>query len=62
MVIEAHSVPDKIVEAIRWQGPSFVVGVQWHPEFMDPNNAGLLDGDPLLMAFLTAAERARPGG
>lgn len=59
MVTEALSVPDKIVEAIRWQGPSYVMGVQWHPEFMDPNNPGLLHGDALLLAFLTAAERAR---
>lgn len=59
IVVEALSVPDEIVEAIRWQGPSYVTGVQWHPEFMDPTNAELLDGDPLLMEFLTAVERAR---
>lgn len=58
---EALSVPDEIIEAIRWQGPSYVVGVQWHPEFMDPGNPGLLNGDALLMEFLTAAERARAG-
>lgn len=54
LVIEAVSEPDGVVEALRWNGPSFVVGVQWHPEFMDPNNAELLDGKPLLNAFISA--------
>jgi putative glutamine amidotransferase len=61
IAVEALSVPDEIVEAIRWQGRSYVVGVQWHPEFLDPGNPGLLNGDPLLLEFLAAAERARPG-
>src|SRR6185503_4795788 len=43
LVVEAMSEPDGIVEAIRWEGHSFVVGVQWHPEFMDPNDKALLD-------------------
>ncbi|HTD90215.1 MAG TPA: gamma-glutamyl-gamma-aminobutyrate hydrolase family protein, partial [Burkholderiales bacterium] len=43
LAVEALSVPDEIVEAIRWQGPSYVTGVQWHPEFLDPNNPGLLN-------------------
>jgi putative glutamine amidotransferase len=38
LVAEAMSDPDGIVEAIRWEGHSFVVGVQWHPEFMDPKD------------------------
>jgi putative glutamine amidotransferase len=59
IVVEAFSVPDEIVEAIRWQGESFVVGVQWHPEFHDAADPALLDGDPLLGAFLGEAERAR---
>ena len=33
LTIEALGIPDNIVEAIRWQGPSYVLGVQWHPEF-----------------------------
>ena len=58
LVIEAVSEPDGVVEAVRWAGPSFVVGVQWHPEFMDPADTELLDGKPLLQAFLAAC-RAR---
>jgi putative glutamine amidotransferase len=27
---------DGLIEAVRWEGHCFVVGVQWHPEFMDP--------------------------
>lgn len=56
---EALSVPDEIVEALRWQGASYVRGVQWHPEFLDPNDPGLLNGEPLLVDFLLAAEKAR---
>jgi putative glutamine amidotransferase len=56
---EALSVPDEIVEALRWQGPSYVRGLQWHPEFLDPNDPGLLNGEPLLVDFLAAAEKAR---
>ncbi|HEX4944368.1 MAG TPA: gamma-glutamyl-gamma-aminobutyrate hydrolase family protein [Usitatibacteraceae bacterium] len=54
LVVEALSEPDGVVEALRWKGPGFVVGVQWHPEFMDPADAQLLDGRPLLNAFITA--------
>jgi hypothetical protein len=35
--------------------------VQWHPEFQDPADAALLDGGPILSAFLRAVE-ARRGG
>ena len=58
VVVEALSRDDGIVEAIRWDGDSFVCGVQWHPEF-HTRRAGdqLLDCAPLLEAFLTAARR-----
>lgn len=59
LVVEALSVPDDIVEAIRWSGPSYVVGVQWHPEFHDPDDPELLNGDPLLTEFLDHAGQAR---
>lgn len=59
LVIEALSVPDGVVEAIRWQGPSYVLGVQWHPEFHDPADPGLLDSRPLLQEFLAEAEKNR---
>lgn len=57
--VEAVSVEDGIVEAIRAHGSAFVAGVQWHPEFhaADP---GLLSGEPLIQAFLGAADAARP--
>ena len=60
MIVEALSEPDGIVEAIRWRGPSYVFGVQWHPEFMFGPNIGdeHLDGAPILTEFLDAA-RAR---
>ena len=60
LVVEAQAAPDGIVEAIRWRGPSYVVGVQWHPEFMfGPGmDSEHLDGSPILNEFLDAA-RAR---
>jgi putative glutamine amidotransferase len=62
LVPEAMSEPDGIVEAIRWEGHSFVVGVQWHPEFMDPKDAALIDGRPLLREFLAACEHRKKTG
>lgn len=59
LVCEAVSIPDQVIEAIRWSGPGYVVGVQWHPEFHDPANADLLDGGPLLQEFLECAEAAQ---
>jgi putative glutamine amidotransferase len=55
LVVEAISVEDDVVEAIRWTGPTFLAAVQWHPEFhADPS---LLDGGPLLHEFLDEARR-----
>jgi putative glutamine amidotransferase len=62
LVVEALSEPDGLVEAIRWEGHSFVVGVQWHPEFLDPNDPALLDGRPLLKSFLGACEHRKKTG
>ena len=48
--VEARA-PDGLVEAVRWRGPSYVFGMQWHPEFMaadDPLHEAQLDGGPLL--------------
>jgi putative glutamine amidotransferase len=53
VVVEATA-PDGVVEAIRWNGRSFVCGVQWHPEFHHLNG-DMLDCHPLLEAFLSAA-------
>jgi putative glutamine amidotransferase len=62
LVAEAMSEPDGVIEAIRWEGPSFVVGVQWHPEFVDPSDPALIDSRPLLAAFLAACELRRRTG
>ena len=62
LVVEAMSEPDGVVEAIRWEGHSFVVGVQWHPEFLDPKDSTVLDGRPLLNAFLQACEQRKKTG
>lgn len=60
LVVEAVAVPDGIVEAIRWRGPSYVFGIQWHPEFLHQRelHAEQLDGKPMLDDFLSAV-RAR---
>ena len=62
LVMEAVSEPDGLVEAIRWEGHSFVVGVQWHPEFMDPSDPSLIDSRPLLHEFLSACEHRKKTG
>jgi len=58
LTIEAWSHSDRVVEAIRGKGPSFVLGVQWHPEFHAPDDQKLLDSAPILDEFLRAAQRA----
>jgi len=57
IVVEARAEDDGVIEAIRWQGRSFVYGVQWHPEFHLASTPELLDGGPMLDAFLAAARR-----
>ena len=54
--VEARSVEDKVVEAIRHTGPGYVLGVQWHPEFHGPSDPELLDGKPILDEFLRHAK------
>lgn len=58
LVVEARSPRDGIIEAIRLEGPGFVLGVQWHPEFhLTPRDEEqcLLDSGPMMLAFLEAA-------
>jgi putative glutamine amidotransferase len=57
LVVEAWSEPDRVVEAIRWAGPSYVFAVQWHPEFHDRKDASFIDDTPILDDFLAHARR-----
>ena len=56
IAVEAQA-EDGIIEAIRWNGRSFVFGVQWHPEFHAAAGVELLDCTPILDAFLAAARK-----
>ncbi|HVV88139.1 MAG TPA: gamma-glutamyl-gamma-aminobutyrate hydrolase family protein [Kofleriaceae bacterium] len=58
VVVEARSPVDGVIEAVRVDGPRWVRGVQWHPEWTDPGDRSLLDPRPLYQSFL-AAVRAR---
>ncbi|NRF69056.1 gamma-glutamyl-gamma-aminobutyrate hydrolase family protein [Aquincola sp. S2] len=57
--VEAHCPEDGMIEAIRREGPGYVAGVQWHPEFHDPDDPAHFDDGPLLRHFLDAARTAR---
>jgi putative glutamine amidotransferase len=57
LVVEAWSEPDRIVEAIRWTGPSYVFAVQWHPEFHPAGDTSYIDDTPILDEFLATAAR-----
>jgi putative glutamine amidotransferase len=61
LVAEAWS-EDGVVEVIRGTGSSFVLGVQWHPEFHDGREPELLPADPLMRAFLDAAQARAAAG
>jgi putative glutamine amidotransferase len=60
-VVEAQCPEDGVIEAIRAgsDGPGWVAGVQWHPEFHRPGDPATLDDRPLLQDFLAAARAAR---
>ncbi len=59
LVVEAISPVDGVIEAVRWSGSSYAVGVQWHPEFHRSDESRLLDGSPVLLEFLHEARRTR---
>jgi putative glutamine amidotransferase len=67
LVVEARSIPDGIIEAIRYDASGldgerpFALGVQWHPEFMHaaPCAPGELDPRALLRAFYGEVETRR---
>ena len=52
LTVEAWSEPDHVVEALRWNGSSYVFAVQWHPEFHDREDGSLIDDTPILDDFL----------
>jgi putative glutamine amidotransferase len=53
--IEATSAVDGVVEAIRWTGPGYARGLQWHPEFHSRRDH-LLSSAPVMLDFLHAAQ------
>ena len=53
LVVEAQSA-DGVIEAVSWNGRSFVFGMQWHPEFHAQGGENLLECAPILEAFLEA--------
>ena len=60
LVVEARSVPDGLVEAVRLTAGPFAYGVQWHPEFLATlDDPGMLDPGVLLRAFLTEVRRRK---
>ncbi len=59
LVVEARAPGDNVIEAIRWTGGSYVLGLQWHPEFYRGEGHQMLDGAPILLEFLRAARERR---
>ena len=57
LVVEAYAEPDRVIEAIRWQGRGYVFGVQWHPEFLHPSDHTVLNPAPILDEFLSAVRK-----
>ena len=63
--VEARSVPDGLIEAVRYEpAPSdvsapWVYAVQWHPEFQDPADRSLLPTAPLRELFFQAVTERR---
>ncbi|HEX3896819.1 MAG TPA: gamma-glutamyl-gamma-aminobutyrate hydrolase family protein [Rudaea sp.] len=49
---------DGLVEAVRWRGPGYVVGLQWHPEF-DSRRQTPLARNILFADFVETAARAK---
>jgi len=59
LAAEATADDGRVVEAIRWHGRGYALGVQWHPEFMRADDAGTLDNNPILDEFLNEVRRRR---
>lgn len=60
LVAEATSRGDGLVEAFRAAEGPYLYAVQWHPEFMDPQDASLLDGRAILQDFLRECHASNP--
>ena len=58
-IVEARCPEDGMIEAIRHDGPGFLAGVQWHPEFHEPDHPVTIDDTAMLIDFLNAARQAR---
>ncbi len=58
-IVEARCPDDRMIEAVRWRGPSYLAAVQWHPEFHDPEDKSVIDDAPILSDFLEAARACR---
>lgn len=54
--VEARSIEDGLIEAVRLEGKPYVLGLQWHPEFHPPGSTDLLNCNPILDEFLSAAK------
>ena len=58
--VEARCPEDGMIEAFRRSGPGgYVAGVQWHPEFHQPDDPSTIDDSPMLQDFLDACRAAR---
>lgn len=60
--VEAICPQDGVIEAIRYDGPDYLVAVQWHPEFqfqMNGSDPSLLNGEPILREFLAEAQKRK---
>ncbi|MBX7231478.1 MAG: type 1 glutamine amidotransferase [Bdellovibrionales bacterium] len=51
MNVEAQA-EDGVIEAVKYMGDTYIVGVQWHPEFQTPQQSQLISPTPLLQDFL----------
>ena len=61
LMVEARSSEDGIVEAVKWGGPSYARGLQWHPEF-HADRETLLASAPVMLDFLNACAQRRRAG
>lgn len=54
LLVEARA-PDGLIEAIRLDAPSYLLAVQWHPEFQKTPRTQALPGETLFGDFVAAA-------